>query len=120
MKYYSEVTSKLYESEEDLLKAEKEFEIKKAEQESRKRKSQEEKRLEKEKYIKNIKDAENEYLKVKEDYDHLVNTYSKKCSELAEKYYDAIRAYNDRYGVYSETVESEAADKYFRRFLNLL
>ena len=68
MKYYSEILKKLYETEDELKKAEKDFSIrqaameaKRADEEAKRKKAEEEKRLEKEKYLKAIKDAEEEY-----------------------------------------------------------
>lgn len=129
MKYYSELTKKAYDTEEDCINAEKMF----AEEEAKKKEEASNLSKEKRELAKLIEDAENEldeayhfYTEAKEDADKIVSDAEKEAAKIIDeactkvkaaqrKRYEAIANFNKRFGVYTAHYDGDKALKELRR-----
>ena len=125
MKYYSEKLNKTFDTEADCLAAEKKHE----EELAAKKKQEEQALATKKELAKEIESAEEKVNLAYKDYDAAVEAvkklreeFNKKAEEILnpakeaiskaqEDRYKAIRAFNERYGVYTTTLSGDKAAK---------
>lgn len=136
MLYYSKLTKKFYDSEQECSQAEKEYEDSKRAAEQSKKEFNSKVNLEKEELSNKIKatekslsDAYNNYLTVREQAAKLLNKayddYNSMLAQAAEKIkntqldkYNAVKKYNEKYGSYIIHYKDEDALNELKRFFN--
>ena len=129
MKYYSELTKKAYDTEEDCINAEKMF----AEEEARKKEEASNLSKEKKELAKVIETADNEldeayhsYNEAREKANKIISDAEEEASKVLEearakvkaaqrKRYEAIADFNKRFGVYTAHYDGDKALKELRR-----
>lgn len=129
MKYYSELTKKAYDTEEDCINAEKMF----AEEEARKKEEASNLSKEKKELAKVIENADTEldeayhaYNEARDKAAKIISDAEKDASKMIEealatvkaaqrKRYEAISDFNKRFGVYTTHYDGDKALKELRR-----
>lgn len=123
MRYYSDKLKKLFENEKDLTTAEKEFDetLEKKEKDTKKEMA---KAIEKanseiddarENYAKVYKEADELVKKARKEAEELLSPAKEKIEEAQKKKYDAVKAFNDKYGTYTVSYTGEKAYNEFKR-----
>ena len=129
MRYYSDKLEKLFENEEDLSKAEKEFDEMQAKKEKEKQEllaSKKEMATAIEKANETIEEARENYAKVydeaekivkkaKEEAENILKPAREKIKEAQYAKYNAVKAFNQKYGPYTVSYTGEKAYNEFKR-----
>ncbi len=124
MKFYSDKTKKLYETEDELKAAEAELqeltdsrELTKKQLAKKVEAARDREKLAEEAYSKTEKQVEELIENTKKQIDELYDKPTKELREAQEEKLKAIREFNEKFGAYTVSYSAEEIDKEFNRLL---
>ncbi len=138
MRYYSDICNKFFDKEKDLLKAEEDFLKLKKEKEEKKSKEKQELVADKKLMAKAVEDADAEIDAAQEQYadaikqareiiekankeaEAITSPAKEKLKNARQKRYNAISAFNKKYGPYSVMYSGDRAYAEFKRNLDFI